>query len=114
MASNPVTAVVLAAGQGKRLRSARPKTLHLVAGRPLFVHVVAALAASGIERIVVVGPKASDPFRAALDAAGFSSAEIVVQDPPLGTGDAVRRALATTGARDGTIVVANGDTPLVG
>ncbi len=110
---NEIAAVVLAAGEGKRLKSPLPKTLHPVAGRPLVVHVVAALSQLAPDRLVVVGPKNSEPFRSALDVTGFESVELVVQDPPLGTGDAVRRALGALGDWNGTIVVANGDTPLV-
>jgi bifunctional UDP-N-acetylglucosamine pyrophosphorylase/glucosamine-1-phosphate N-acetyltransferase len=109
-----VAAIVLAAGQGKRLRSKRPKVLHEIAGRPLVVHVLAALDDLGVDRIVVVGPADLDPLRAAVAGApGSDRVDLVVQDPPLGTGDAVRRGMAQLGDWSGPILIANGDTPLV-
>ena len=109
-----VAAIVLAAGQGKRLRSKRPKVLHEVAGRPLVAHVLAALDGVGIERTVVVGPADIDPLRAALaELPGPEDLTVAVQDPPLGTGDAVSRGLEALGEWSGTVLVANGDTPLV-
>ena len=114
MAESKVTVVVLAAGQGKRLRSDLPKVLHRVAGRPLVGHVLAALAPLGADRTVVVTSKRRDEIAAAVAEAGFGTGiDFVVQDPPSGTGDAVRVALDELQLDDGLVVVANGDAPLV-
>ena len=112
MAVEPrLTAVVLAAGQGKRLRSATPKVLHRAAGRPLLSHVLAAVAPLSPVRTIVVAPRAQDGFAAAI---GATDAAVVVQDPPAGTGDALRVALEHAGEElEGTVLVASGDSPLV-
>ncbi|MEA2506253.1 MAG: bifunctional UDP-N-acetylglucosamine pyrophosphorylase / glucosamine-phosphate N-acetyltransferase [Actinomycetota bacterium] len=107
---SPVTAVILAAGQGKRLRSHIPKVLHNAAGRPLLIHVLAALDPVPLEdRIVVTSPGKEIP--AAVKAAGFDDVRFVVQDPPRGTGDAVRVALDEHDPGSGDVLVLCGDTP---
>ena len=112
--TNPApTVIVLAAGRGKRLKSSLPKVLHAVAGRPLFVHVLRALSSLQRERTVVVVSKDGDPVRTAADDAGITGLDFVVQDPPNGTGDAVRIAIEHLGAPAGLVLVINGDTPLV-
>lgn len=113
MASRPdVTAIILAAGQGKRLRSDLPKVLHRVAGRSLLAHVLAALAPLGADRTVVVTSNRRDEISGAIGAAA-DGVDFVVQDPPSGTGDAVRIALGSVDPIEGIVVVANGDAPLV-
>ena len=106
------TAVILAAGEGKRLKSALPKVLHRAAGRPLVGHVVSALAPLEFDRRILVASKRRDEIAEALDdlATGI---DFVVQDPPRGTGDALRVALQTIGADDGHVLVTAGDTPLL-
>jgi bifunctional UDP-N-acetylglucosamine pyrophosphorylase/glucosamine-1-phosphate N-acetyltransferase len=100
-------AIVLAAGKGTRMKSARPKVLHEICGRPMLWHVLEALRASGIAEIVVVTSRELEPH---LTAFGVRS---VVQEPQHGTGHAVQIALAALDARDDTLVVTNGDMPLV-
>ncbi|CAH1660363.1 fused N-acetylglucosamine-1-phosphate uridyltransferase and glucosamine-1-phosphate acetyltransferase [Hyphomicrobiales bacterium] len=105
-------AVVLAAGEGTRMRSRRPKVLHEVAGRSLLGHVLATTTAAGAGEItVVVGPDRADVAEAARKAS--PGAEIVEQRERLGTAHAVlaARASITRGADD--IIIAFGDTPLV-
>src|SRR4029079_3757421 len=78
-------AVILAAGQGTRMKSAKPKVMHAIAGLPILGHVIAAARGAGAERIVVVmapGAKAVKDFAAAV------GVETVVQDRQLGTGHA--------------------------
>jgi bifunctional UDP-N-acetylglucosamine pyrophosphorylase/glucosamine-1-phosphate N-acetyltransferase len=104
-------AIVLAAGEGTRMQSAVPKILHEVAGRPMILHVLAALAPLGPAASVVVLGRDSDKVAKAV-----SPARTIVQDPPRGTGDAVRAAgpaLATMLAGLSDIVILYGDTPLL-
>lgn len=107
---SPVIAVILAAGHGKRFRSHLPKVLHVAAGRPLLIHVLAALAPVPLEeRIVVTSPGEEVP--AAVKAAGFDDVRFAIQDPPSGTGDAVRIALNERAAGSADVLVLCGDTP---
>ena len=104
------TVIVLAAGEGKRMKSALPKVLHPILGRSLVGHVLAASAALAAARtIVVVGHGAE---RVTEHLAGIApEAETVLQDQQHGTGHAVRLALPREVT--GTVVVLNGDLPLV-
>lgn len=107
-----VAAVVLAAGEGKRLRSRLPKVLHEVAGKPLLVHALHALDALTPDQIVVVASARKDDIVEKVSAHGIE-ADYAIQDPPLGTGDAVKRALEVLAPSD-EIVVVNGDCPTLG
>ena len=99
--------VILAAGQGTRMRSATPKLLHPLCGRPLIAWPMAAALEAGASKVVVVqGP---DGMLAQVVDDGV---EIAVQQQPLGTADAVRAATRQIAA-DGTVIVLNGDHPLV-
>lgn len=103
-------AIVLAAGDGKRLKSRLPKVLHTAAGRPLLAHVLAALAPLPLRRKVVVVSPRRDEIEAGLG--GFADGcDFVVQEVPRGTGDAVRIALQS-GTFGDTVLVTPGDTPL--
>ncbi len=100
--------LILAAGKGTRMRSARPKVLHAIAGRPMLSHVVESARAAGAARIgVVIGPGMS-----AVEAA-VAPLPVAVQQLQAGTGDAVRAGLPLLDGFDGRIVVLYGDTPLV-
>jgi bifunctional UDP-N-acetylglucosamine pyrophosphorylase / glucosamine-1-phosphate N-acetyltransferase len=83
--------VVLAAGQGTRMRSRRPKVLHQLAGRPLIHRVLDLLQGAGAQRVVVVLGHQAEEVRKALP----ESIEVVVQEPQLGTGHAVQVAAAS-------------------
>jgi bifunctional UDP-N-acetylglucosamine pyrophosphorylase/glucosamine-1-phosphate N-acetyltransferase len=100
-------AIVLAAGKGTRMRSARPKVLHELCGRPMLWWSLAGLHAAGIDDVVVVANPELEPQLAAL---GVRS---VVQHEQLGTGHAVRTALEALAPQPGPLVVAYGDMPLV-
>ena len=82
-------ALVLAAGLGTRMRSRTAKVLHPVAGSPMLAHVLATVRAAGARPVVVLS-KESEAARAILPA----DVPVAMQDPPRGTGDAVRAALA--------------------
>jgi bifunctional UDP-N-acetylglucosamine pyrophosphorylase/glucosamine-1-phosphate N-acetyltransferase len=105
----PIQVVILAAGEGKRMRSSTPKVLHRLAGRPMLEHVIAAARTIDPRTITVVVGHGEDDVRAAM---GRFDVALVTQDPPRGTGDAVRIALAGM-STDGVTVVLNGDVPLV-
>lgn len=118
MSNRPLSAVVLAAGEGTRMRSTRPKPLHLLCGRPMVLHVLDALAELEVERVVVVvGHMAERVSKILLERAPSGIAiDFVEQDVQRGTGDAV--SVALTGfpdedIDDGDIVVLPGDTPLL-
>ncbi len=99
---------MLAAGLGTRMRSQTPKVLHAAAGRPLLSHVLATLASVGARPVVVLS-RESAPARSLLE----DGVQVAMQDPPRGTGDAVRVALAAVTDAAGDAVIVYGDTPLV-
>lgn len=101
--------VILAAGQGKRMYSARPKVLHRLGGRPLLAHVIDTARALHAERVCVVYGHGGEEVPRAMGEAGV---EFVRQVPQLGTGDALMRALPHLGAAERTLVL-YGDVPLV-
>ena len=96
----------MAAGQGTRMRSKTPKVLHDLLGRPMIGWPVAAAREAGAERVVVV--QGADR---GLDGRLPEGVELVVQPRPDGTGGAVRAARDQLG--DGTVLVVNGDVPLI-
>jgi bifunctional UDP-N-acetylglucosamine pyrophosphorylase/glucosamine-1-phosphate N-acetyltransferase len=102
-------AIILAAGQGTRMKSALPKVLHPIAHRPMLGHVVAALKDAGVSRIVVVVAPGADQVRDYAQALGCA---VAVQARQLGTGDAARAAADTLRDFSGDVVVAFGDNPL--
>ncbi|HZG03936.1 MAG TPA: bifunctional UDP-N-acetylglucosamine diphosphorylase/glucosamine-1-phosphate N-acetyltransferase GlmU [Streptomyces sp.] len=115
-AIRPAAVVVLAAGEGTRMKSARPKVLHDICGRSLVGHVVAASRELAPEHLVVVvghGREQVTEHLAALDA----EVRTAVQHEQRGTGHAVRTALEALAAEGvkpaGTVVVTCGDTPLL-
>ncbi|MGE0857208.1 MAG: bifunctional UDP-N-acetylglucosamine diphosphorylase/glucosamine-1-phosphate N-acetyltransferase GlmU, partial [Hyphomicrobiaceae bacterium] len=111
MADRPLLTIVLAAGKGTRMKSARPKVLHEIAGRSMLEHVLALAAATGSARTaVVVGPGMDDVAAVARRAA--PGAEIFVQQAQLGTADAVKAALPAIREHRGDVIVLYGDTPL--
>jgi len=105
-----VTAViVLAAGEGRRMQSHRPKVLHEVGGVPMLEHVLTSTEGlSADARVVVVGPD-----HAAVDALVGDRAAVVTQVERRGTGDAVALALAALPASISRVLVLYGDAPLV-
>ncbi len=116
MTSQGPIVIVLAAGEGKRMRSATPKVLHAIAGRSLIGHVLEAAAAVDPAHVVVVVGHGRDQVLAHLDEVA-PWVDTVVQDQQLGTGHAVRIALAALAAAHALeaspIVVLSGDTPLL-
>ncbi len=110
MSRSERTVLVLAAGEGKRMKSALPKVLHPLLGRTLLGHVLAAAAPLAADRTLVVVGHGADRVREHL-AEIAPDATAVLQPEQLGTGHAVRIALPADVT--GTVVVLNGDLPLV-
>ena len=102
--------VILAAGQGKRMRSDLPKVLHPLGGRPLLAHVLETARELGAGKICVVYGHGGEAVREALDAADIAW---VRQEPQLGTGHAVLQTLTFLDAGAPTLVL-YGDVPLIG
>jgi bifunctional UDP-N-acetylglucosamine pyrophosphorylase/glucosamine-1-phosphate N-acetyltransferase len=107
-------AIILAAGSGTRMKSAIPKVMHPIAGQPMIAHLLQALEPlRPAANVVVIGPQMDDVART------VAPAESAVQDPPLGTGDAVRAALRTLRGQlapqggIAEVLVLYGDTPLL-
>lgn len=105
-------AIILAAGQGTRMKSPLPKVLHPVGQRAMLDHAIDAAEGLGCERIVVVVGNHSPKVRAHVEKRLGPDA-VAVQDPPLGTGHAVRAAEPALAGFDGDVVVTYGDVPLL-
>ncbi len=113
----PLAAVVLAAGEGTRMRSGTPKVLHPLCGRPMVLHVVDALAELPLERIVVVVGHGAETVTKTLQEQLVTEVpvEFVEQRVQRGTGDAVSVALTVFDDLDAEddILVVPADAPLV-
>ncbi|HMK49582.1 MAG TPA: bifunctional UDP-N-acetylglucosamine diphosphorylase/glucosamine-1-phosphate N-acetyltransferase GlmU [Thermodesulfovibrionales bacterium] len=106
-----IAGVVLAAGLGTRMKSSLPKVLHRLHGTPMLQHVLNTLHALKPQKIVVVAGKNLPEFEKALqDVSGISFA---VQREPKGTGDALSKAVPLLKGFHGTVLVVNGDAPLI-
>jgi bifunctional UDP-N-acetylglucosamine pyrophosphorylase/glucosamine-1-phosphate N-acetyltransferase len=103
--------VILAAGKGTRMKSARPKVLHRVAGRLMIEHVLARSAALAPRSTTVVVGHQSDQLRGALS--GYPGLAFVVQEPQLGTAHALLTTEPVLGAAAGTLLLLSGDVPLI-
>jgi bifunctional UDP-N-acetylglucosamine pyrophosphorylase/glucosamine-1-phosphate N-acetyltransferase len=109
---NNLTVVVLAAGGGTRMKSKTMKVLHPIAGRTMIGHVLAAARAMDPERIVAVVGHQREQVSAHIREIE-PDAVLAVQEEQLGTGHAVRVAVAAVDGLSGTVLVAYGDTPLL-
>ncbi len=104
-----VTAILLAAGQGTRMKSSLPKVLHPVAGKPMIWHALEAIRQSTTEKpVVVVGHGADDVIKYLGD-----SAQTVLQEPQLGTGHAVMQSETALKDKTDLVVVCYSDMPLL-
>jgi bifunctional UDP-N-acetylglucosamine pyrophosphorylase / glucosamine-1-phosphate N-acetyltransferase len=111
MSARSCLTIVLAAGEGTRMRASRPKVLHAIGGRSLIAHVLAAAGSAGGAQAVVVGP-AQDAVVAAVKAAA-PGAEIFVQSERRGTAHAVLAAKPALGRGADDVLVVFADTPLM-
>ena len=108
---NRKLAIVLAAGKGTRMKSELPKVLVKVCGRPMIDYVLDALAASGVDEIVVVvGYRADDVRRALASRRGL---RFVEQKEQLGTGHAVMACRPELAPHEGPVLIVAGDSPLM-
>jgi bifunctional UDP-N-acetylglucosamine pyrophosphorylase/glucosamine-1-phosphate N-acetyltransferase len=106
--SRPLAALVMAAGLGRRMRSSTPKHLHPLLGRRLVDWVVEAARPLAPDPLVLVtSPESRDAV------ADIEGVDVVVQEQPLGTGDAVASARSSLAAHSGDLLVLSGDTPLL-
>ncbi len=106
----PLAVIILAAGQGTRMKSALHKVLHPIAGRPMLLHLLATVETLGVERKVVVVGAGREQVEAAVAGHGV---DIVVQAEQLGTGHAVAQAREALGHFAGDVLILYGDVPLV-
>lgn len=108
--TRPLAAIVLAAGKGTRMKSDTHKVLHPIAGRPMLLHLLAAVGELAPERVVVVTGAGREQVEAAVAPLGIATA---LQAEQLGTGHAVRQAEAALAGFAGDVLVLYGDVPLV-
>jgi len=106
-------ALVLAAGHGKRMKSARPKVLHEVAGRPLYAWPTHAALEAGVDAVVVVVGYGADAVRADIDARFPKGVTTALQADPRGTGDAVKRAMSEVPESAERVLILYGDCPMI-
>ena len=110
--SRPAAVLILAAGEGKRMKSRVPKVLHSLCGRSMVGHALALARALDPERLVVIVGHGRDQVSAEV-ADQAPDALIAVQEQQLGTGHAVRMVTEALGVLRGTVVVTCGDMPLL-
>ena len=110
--TSPAAVVILAAGEGKRMKSRTPKVLHTLCGRTLLGHALAAADELNPAQLVVVVGHGREQVSAEV-ASVAPQARIVRQDQQLGTGHAVRMVTEAIGTIPGTVVVSYGDMPLL-
>jgi bifunctional UDP-N-acetylglucosamine pyrophosphorylase/glucosamine-1-phosphate N-acetyltransferase len=110
MNQSKFSVVILAAGQGTRMRSDTHKVLHPIAGKPMLLHLLATVEAMGADRRVVVVGKGREQLEAALEGHGVATA---LQAEQKGTAHAVQMAEEALAGFDGPVLVLYGDTPFV-
>ena len=103
--------VILAAGQGTRMKSVLPKVLHSIAGRPMIDHVLDAAASISPATVTVIVGHQAEAVRSRL--AGRQGVSFVLQEPQLGTAHALQQAEPLLASRTGTVVLLSGDVPLL-
>jgi bifunctional UDP-N-acetylglucosamine pyrophosphorylase/glucosamine-1-phosphate N-acetyltransferase len=108
--TSPLAVIVLAAGQGTRMRSDRHKVLHPIAAKPMLLHLLDTIDELAPERRIVVVGKGREQVEAALAGRGVTSA---IQAEQNGTAHAVAQALPALAGFDGNILILFGDTPFV-
>lgn len=107
----PLAAIILAAGQGKRMRSARPKMLHPLGGVPLVHHSLSLAVSLAADPVVLVVSPESEELCRGVQLSFGSAVRFAVQPEPRGTADAVRCALPALEGFSGTALLLCGDVP---
>ncbi|MBH5323123.1 bifunctional UDP-N-acetylglucosamine diphosphorylase/glucosamine-1-phosphate N-acetyltransferase GlmU [Erythrobacter sp. JGD-13] len=107
--NRPIAAVILAAGKGTRMKSARHKVLHEVGGRSMIEHLLASVEALAPQRLVTIVGESREQLHDALG----ERVSFAVQEPQLGTGHAVQQAKEALADFDGDVLVLYGDVPFV-
>jgi bifunctional UDP-N-acetylglucosamine pyrophosphorylase/glucosamine-1-phosphate N-acetyltransferase len=110
MQKQDLAAIILAAGQGKRMQSDLAKVLHPVLGRPMLEHVLDATDEAGVGRAIVIVGHQAERVRTAMAGRGV---EFALQSEQKGTGHAVMQARPLLGEHRGEVLVLCGDTPLL-
>jgi bifunctional UDP-N-acetylglucosamine pyrophosphorylase/glucosamine-1-phosphate N-acetyltransferase len=110
LSNDNITAVILAAGQGTRMKSSQPKVLHQILGRPMIAYLLDTIREAGINDIVVVVGHQAEAVKEALK---DYELRFVIQEPQLGTGHAVQVAMPAVPPEAGTVMVLCGDAPLI-
>jgi bifunctional UDP-N-acetylglucosamine pyrophosphorylase / glucosamine-1-phosphate N-acetyltransferase len=110
--SRPAAVIILAAGEGTRMKSTVPKVLHPLCGRSMLGHAIAAARELSPERLIVVAGHRGDEV-AAHAVREAPESEVVIQDRQGGTGHAVRTVIEAVGLIPGQIIVTYGDMPLL-
>ena len=106
-------AIILAAGQGKRMKSSRPKVLHEVLGRTILTRVLDALDQLGLEHLHIVVGHGGEQVRQFLESHPPKTPwSTHLQEPQLGTGHAVQQVAPALSQFTGTLLVTVADTPL--
>ena len=104
-------ACVLAAGKGTRMKSNLPKVMHPIWSKPMLDYVTAALAAVQVAKTFIIVGYGQELVREHLK--GASDFELVVQDPPMGTGHAVQQIQPYLKNYEGEVLILSGDMPLI-
>lgn len=104
------TAIILAAGEGKRMKSSWPKVVHRVSGWPMLAHVLKACASADIDKTILVLGHGVQAVSRAIDLKGI---HVVIQEEQLGTAHAVKTAMPEIEGDQGVVVVLCGDMPLI-
>lgn len=102
-------AIILAAGEGTRMKSAKPKVLHMICGRPMIAYALNLVASVGVKQPVVVLGHGADAVKSILP----KEAKLVIQKQQDGTGDAVLAAKHLLGGMTGDVLILYADTPLL-
>lgn len=109
-----LSAIVLAAGMGTRMKSEVPKVLHELCGRPMLNYPLIRLQELGVKTTIVVVGNHQKDIEAAAKGSGNKNLRFVLQSPPRGTGDAVRCAMKKlTPGYSGDMLILSGDVPLI-
>lgn len=104
-----LSAIILAAGAGTRMKSSTPKVAHRILGRPLVSYVIQAARAAGVDDLVAVVGHGRDQVEPLV----ADECRVVVQDQQLGTADAVARCREALAGATGSLLVLSGDCPLI-